>query len=42
MNDHIWRWDATAVAGAIRTGRISSREATQSVLARLEAVEPES
>ena len=40
MDEHIWRWDATAVATAIRTGKISSREATQSVLARLEAVNP--
>ena len=39
MND-IWRWDATAVAAAIRTGKIGSREATQSVLARLESVNP--
>jgi len=40
MEQQIWRWDATAVAAAIRTGKISSREATQSVLARLEAVNP--
>src|SRR2546421_703039 len=40
MDQSIWRWDATAVAAAIRTGKISSREATQSVLARLEAVNP--
>jgi amidase len=40
MDQHIWRWDATAVAAAIRTGKISSREATYAVLARLEAVNP--
>ena len=40
MEQHIWRWDATAVAAAIRTGTISSREATHAVLARLEAVNP--
>src|SRR5690348_5091630 len=40
MEQPIWRWDATAIAAAIRTGKISSREATQAVLARLEAVNP--
>ncbi|HET7342724.1 MAG TPA: amidase family protein, partial [Methylomirabilota bacterium] len=40
MNEPLWRWDATALAAAIRTRRVSSREATQSVLARLEAVNP--
>src|SRR6185436_7280758 len=40
MDQQIWRWDATAVAAGIRTGSISSREATQAVLARLEAVNP--
>ena len=40
MNSELWRWDAVALAAAIRTGKISSREATQSVLARLEAVNP--
>jgi amidase len=40
MDAELWRWDATALAAAIRTGKISSREATQSVLARLQAVNP--
>src|SRR3989449_7221453 len=40
MDQPIWRWDATAVAAAIRTGTISSREATESVLSRLQAVNP--
>jgi amidase len=40
MHAELWRWDAVALAAAIRTGKISSREATQSVLARLEAVNP--
>jgi amidase len=40
MDTTLWRWDAVALATAIRTGTISSREATQSVLARLEAVNP--
>jgi amidase len=38
--DDLWRWDAVALAAAIRTGKISSREATQAVLGRLEAVNP--
>ena len=40
MDTDLWRWDAGPLAHAIRTGKISSREATQSVLARLEAVNP--
>jgi amidase len=40
MNAELWRWDAVAVAAGIRTGAISSREVTQAVLARLEAVNP--
>src|SRR5437016_2344346 len=40
MDQPLWRWDATAVAAAIRTRKISSREATQAVLGRLEAVNP--
>lgn len=35
-----WRWDATDMARAIRLRAISSREATQSVLARCAAVNP--
>jgi amidase len=40
MDQPLWRWDATAVAAAIRTRTISSREVTQAVLGRLEAVNP--
>ncbi|HEX9821587.1 MAG TPA: amidase family protein [Methylomirabilota bacterium] len=40
MDTELWRWDAGALAAAIRTGKISSREATQAVLGRLEAVNP--
>jgi len=40
MDTELWRWDAGALAAAIRTGTISSREATQAVLGRLEAVNP--
>ena len=35
MSPDLWRWDAVALAAAIRTGTVSSREATQAVLARL-------
>ncbi len=38
--DEIWQWDAAATANAIRVRRISSREATQAALARLQAVNP--
>ena len=40
MGTDLWRRDAVALAAAIRTGAVSSREATQAVLARLEAVNP--
>ena len=40
MDTDLWRWDAGPLANAIRTGKISSREATRSVLTRLEAVNP--
>ena len=40
MDQPLWRWDATALAAAIRTRKLSSREATQAVLGRLEAVNP--
>ena len=42
MDSQLRRWDAVALAAAIRTGKIGSREATQSVLGRLEAVTPSS
>ena len=40
MNDELWRWTAEALAPGVRTGAISSREATESCLARLDAVNP--
>ena len=36
----LWQWDAVELAKAIRLRKISSREATQSCLARLDAVNP--
>jgi amidase len=38
--DELWRLDAFDLADLIRTGRTSSREVTQSALARLHAVNP--
>jgi amidase len=38
--DDLWRWHATDLADAIRTRRISSREATEACLARTHAVNP--
>ncbi len=40
MTDDLWRLDATDLAGVIRHGRASAREATESCLARLHAVNP--
>ena len=40
MDTELWRWDAVPLVAAIRTGKISSREVTQAVLGRLEAVNP--
>lgn len=40
MTDELWRWTAEALVDGIRTGAISSREATESCLARLDAVNP--
>jgi amidase len=40
MDTDLWRWDAVELAAAIRTRRISSREATRAVLDRLAAVNP--
>jgi amidase len=40
MTDDLWRLDATQLARLIRLGRISSREAVHSCLARLHAVNP--
>ncbi|HEY6820713.1 MAG TPA: amidase family protein, partial [Burkholderiales bacterium] len=36
----LWRWDAVALAQAIRERRISSREAVESALARVAEVNP--
>lgn len=40
MQGELWRWDAADLARAIRLRRISSREAVQSCLRRIEAVNP--
>jgi amidase len=40
MERDLWRWDAVELAAAIRMRKVSSREAVQSVLERLEAVNP--
>jgi amidase len=40
MTTELWRWDAVDLAKAIRLGQISSREAVESCLKRLEAVNP--
>lgn len=40
MTEEIWRWTATSTAAAIRSGDITAREATESVLARIEQVNP--
>jgi amidase len=40
MERELWRWDAVELAAAIRSRRISSREAVHSVLGRLDAVNP--
>lgn len=36
----IWAWDSARTATAIRAGEISSREATEAVIARMRAVNP--
>src|SRR5688572_20064595 len=38
MSNDLWRWDAVDLARAIRTRKISSREAVAAVLGRLEKV----
>lgn len=40
MNQPLWRWTASDLAQGIRTRRISSREATESCLARVHEVNP--
>src|SRR5256885_13941567 len=38
--NELWRWGAVELARAIRSREISSREAVESCLARIEAVNP--
>lgn len=40
MKSELWKWDAERLASAIRLGQISSREAVQSSIDRLNAVNP--
>lgn len=40
MNGEIWGWDSVATAAAIKAGAVSSREATQAVIGRMQAVNP--
>jgi amidase len=40
MERALWQWDAVELATAIRTRKVSSREAVQAVLQRLDAVNP--
>src|SRR5690606_24891273 len=40
LTDEIWSWTATRTAEAIRSGSITSREATESVLSRIGDVNP--
>ena len=40
MDDGLWRWSAVDLADAIAARRVSSREATESALVRLAAVNP--
>jgi amidase len=40
MASELWRWDAVALADAIRARTISSREAVSAALARLDTVNP--
>ncbi len=40
QNGEIWAWDAARTAAAIKAGEISSREATEAVIARMQAVNP--
>ena len=40
MDDSIWSWSATRIADGIRAGHISSREAVQAFLARIDEVNP--
>lgn len=39
-SNELWQLDATELAALIRSGKVSSREATESVLGRIDAVNP--
>ncbi len=41
LPDELWRWTAVELARGIRTRQISSREAVESCLARIEQVNPQ-
>ena len=41
MADELWKWDAVALAQAIRTREISSRDAVSASVARMRAVNPQ-
>ena len=40
VSNELWRWDAIDLAHAIRTRAVSSREAVESTLSRIDAVNP--
>ena len=40
MTNELWRWSAVELARAIRSGTVSSEEATRSTLDRIAAVNP--
>ena len=40
MNDELWRWDACDLARSICARLVTSRDATESCLRRLEQVNP--
>lgn len=40
MQGDLWRWDAVDLAAAIRVRKVSSREAVESCLSRIDAVNP--
>ncbi|MBX6764413.1 MAG: amidase family protein [Rubrobacteraceae bacterium] len=40
LSDELWRWSAVEIARGVRTRQISSREAVESCLARIEEVNP--
>ena len=40
MSDELWKWTATDLAGAIKSKEVSSREALESCLSRLDDINP--